>query len=166
MKYYIKQKVFSLKDKFTVKDANDKDVYQVQGKVFSLTNKLELLKMDGSQALNAKKKLFRFLPLYNIYSPHDDELAEVKRLLAFKPKFLVTVGNTEYNVEGTLFAHTFQIYKDEQEVASITKKVVSFGDTYEIDILDENNKELFLFIVIIIDQIVHENKNKNFNINV
>ncbi len=165
MKYYIKQKVFSLKDKFTVKDYSQKDVYQVQGKVISLTNKLELLNMDGSQALNAKKKLFRFLPLYNIYSPHDEELAEIKKLLAFKPKFEVLVGNDKYHVAGTLFAHTFQIFKDDVEVASITKKVLSFGDTYEIDILDENNKELFLFIVIIIDQIVHENKNKKFNVN-
>jgi len=166
MKYYIKQKVFSLKDKFTIKDYSQKDVYEVQGKFLSLSNKLELLNMDGSQALNAKKKLFRFLPVYNIYSNHDEELAEIKRKLAFKPKFEVIVGLDEYQVEGTLFAHSFQIYKDEVEVASITKKVLSFGDTYEIDILDETKKELLLFIVIIIDQIVHENKNKSFSINV
>ncbi len=156
MKYYIKQKVFSLRDKFTIKDYSQNDIYQVQGKFMSMSNKLELLNMDGSQVLNSKKKLFRFLPLYHIYSNHDEELATIKKKLAFKPRFEVFVGNQEYIVEGSIFAHTFVIKKDEREVASIIKKVFSFGDSYEIDIIEDYQKELFLFIVIIIDQIVHE----------
>jgi uncharacterized protein YxjI len=44
-------------------------------------------------------------------------------------------------------------------VTSISKKIISWGDTYEIDVVDENNLELLLFMVIIIDQVVHENKN-------
>ena len=164
MKYYIKQKVFSLKDKFTIKDNSQKDVYQVKGKIMSLTNKLELLNMDGSQVLNSKKKLFRFLPLYHIYTNHGEELAEIKKKFSFKPKFDVRVGNQKYQVEGSFFAHSFQILKDDVEVASIIKKVFSFGDSYEIDILEENQTQLFLFIVIIIDQIIHENKNKQNNI--
>ena len=112
MKYYVKQKVFSLRDKFTIKDYSQNDVFQVQGKFMSLSNKLELLNMDGSQVLNSKKKLFRFLPLYYIYSNHDEELAEIKRKFSFKPKFDVKVGQQEYQVEGSIFAHTFSIKKD------------------------------------------------------
>ncbi len=160
MKYYVKQKVFSIRDNFTIKDYSQNDVFQVQGKFMSLSNKLELLNMDGSQVLNSKKKLFRFLPLYYIYSNHNEEIAEIKRKLSFKPKFEVRVGQEEYQVEGSVFAHTFTIKKDDVEVASIIKKVFSFGDSYEIDILEESQKELFLFIVIIIDQIIHENKNQ------
>ena len=57
MKYYIKQKVFSLKDQFAIKDYSQNDVFQVKGKFMSLSNKLELLNMDGSQVLNSKKQL-------------------------------------------------------------------------------------------------------------
>ena len=160
MKYYVKQKVFSIRDNFTIKDYSQNDVFQVQGKFMSLSNKLELLNMDGSQVLNSKKKLFRFLPLYYIYSNHDEELAEIKRKFSFKPKFEVRVGQQEYQVEGSIFAHAFSIKKDDVVVASIIKKVFSFGDSYEIDVLEESRKELFLFIVIIIDQIIHENKNQ------
>ena len=165
MKYYIKQKVFSLRDKFTIKDYSQNDLYQVQGKFMSISNKLELLNMDGSQVLNSKRKVFRFLPLYNIYSNHDDELATIKKRFSFKPKFDVLVGNEEYVVEGSFFAHSFVIKKGEREVASIVKKVLSFGDSYEIDIMDETQKELLLFIVIIIDQIIHESSKRNRGIN-
>ena len=56
MKYYIKQKVFTVRDQFTIKDYSQNDVFQVQGKFMSITNKLELLNMDGSQVLNSKKQ--------------------------------------------------------------------------------------------------------------
>ncbi len=165
MKYYVKQKVFSFKDKFTIKDYSQNDVYQVEGKFMSLTNKLQLLNMDGSQALNAKKQLFKLFPVYHVYSNHDEELAVIKKRFAFKPRFDVYVGEEEYQVEGTLFAHSFVIRKDDMDVASIEKKVFSFGDSYEIDILDETRKELLLFIVIIIDQVIHESQKKSkFNI--
>ena len=152
MKYYIKQKVFSLKDKFLIKDYSQNDLYQVEGKFMSLSNKLKLMNMDGSQILHSKRVLFRFLPLYHVYSNHDEEMATIQRKFSFKPKFEVTIGTREYVVEGTLFAHSV--------IASIEKKVFSFGDSYEIDILDENQKELFLFVVIIIDQVIHEQQRK------
>ena len=38
MKYYLKQKKFSFKDKFTVKDQAGNDLFQVQGKVISIKN--------------------------------------------------------------------------------------------------------------------------------
>ena len=166
MKYYIKQKVFSLRDKFTVKDYSQNDVFQVQGKFMSISNKLELLNMDGSQVLNSKKKLFRFLPVYNIYSNHNEELATIKKKFSLKPKFDIIAENEVYQVDGSFFAHSFVIRRDEQDVASIVKKVFSFGDSYEIDILDESKKELFLFMVIIIDQIIHEGRKHKVNFNV
>jgi len=161
MKFYVKQKIFSIKDKFTIKDFAQNDVYQVQGKFMSISNKLELLNMDGSQVLNAKKKLFKFFQTYNIFSNHNDELATIKRKFSFKYKFDVFVGNELLNVDGSFFAHSFNIRRGNEDLASISKKVFSFGDAYEIDIVDETNKELFLFIVIIIDQIVHERKRYN-----
>lgn len=160
MKYYIKQKVFSLRDKFTIKDYSQNDIFRVEGKFMSISNKLELLNIDGSQVLNSKKQLLRFLPLYRVYSNHNEELAVIKQKFSFKPKFEVLVGDQEYLVEGKIFAHSFVIKKDDIVAASIEKKVFSFGDSYEIDILDETKKELFLFIVIIIDQVIHEGKKK------
>ncbi len=62
----------------------------------------------------------------------------------------------ELEVRGSLFAHSFGIYNEDTVIASIEKKVFSFGDSYEIDVEDQTNLELLLFIVIIIDQVIHE----------
>lgn len=158
MKYYVKQKIFSLKDQFYVMDQSGKEVYSVKGKMFSLSNKMELLNMNGSQVLNTNKQIFSFLAKYFVYDPPGELKAEIKRKFGIRPRFQVTVGEEELVVEGSLFAHSFGVFNGSDEVASISKKVLSFGDSYEIEVHDERNTELYLFIVIILDQILHENK--------
>jgi|LGOV01.1.fsa_nt_gb uncharacterized protein YxjI len=165
MKYYVKQKVFSLRDKFKVLDESQNELYQVAGKFMSIQNKLELLNMDGSQVLNSKKQILSILPKYFIHTPHGDQVAEIARKFAFKPKFIVQVGHEELKVEGSILGHSFVIFNGDREVASIQKKIISWGDTYEINIEDETNKELYLFIVIIIDQVIHESKNHSRGFN-
>lgn len=158
MRFYIKQKVFSFKDKFRIMDDAQKELYTVEGKFLSIQNKLQLLNVNGSQVLNAKKKLFRLFATYEIFTPHGDLLAEIKRKFSFRPKFEVNVQGEQLMVEGSLFAHSFGVMKDGREAATIQKKVISWGDTYEIFVDDDLNPELYLFIVIIIDQVIHEQK--------
>lgn len=160
MKFYIKQKVFSLKDQFSILNEMQQNVYQVQGKMLSISNKMDLMQPDGTVILHAHKKVFSFMPKYFIETPHGEELATVQRKFGLRPKFLVTVGDDELSVEGSLFAHSFHIMDDNQTVASIQKKVISWGDAYELDIPDDRRTVLLLFIVIIIDQVIHEQQNR------
>jgi uncharacterized protein YxjI len=160
MKFYIKQKVFSLRDRFQVLDAEQQPVYQVQGKMFSLSNKLDLMRPDGTPVLHAHRKVFTFLPKYFIESPTGDSLAVVQRRFGLRPKFDVTLGTEQLQVSGSLFAHSFQVMDERGIVASIQKKIISWGDTYEIEIQDDRRIELLLFVVIIIDQVIHEQKNR------
>lgn len=160
MKFYIKQKVFSLKDKFTIMDEAQNVRYEVKGKFMSIKNKLELADKDGVTLLRSERKVFSFMPTYYIYDSRNQELAMVKRIFGFKPKFNLRVLHNDYYVDGSFYGHSFGVYDNRNNlVASISKKYISWGDTYEIDVQDENNLEVLLFMVIIIDQVVHEKKN-------
>ncbi|MCF7927078.1 MAG: LURP-one-related family protein [Candidatus Izimaplasma sp.] len=156
MKFYIKQKVFSLKDKFNILDKDGKEIYQVEGKMFSLSNELFLKNLNGSLIFKAKKKIFSFLPNYTIVDPHNQILATVKKKFSLRPKFNIEIGNDHLDLEGSLFQHNFTLKRGQQEIAQVKKKVISFGDSYEIDILREDHTELYLFLVILLDQILHE----------
>ena len=67
MKLYIKQKVFSWGDKFTVKDVNGEDRYFVEGEIFSWGKKLHVYDMCGNEVAFIQQKLFSFLPRYFVY---------------------------------------------------------------------------------------------------
>ncbi len=158
MNYYIKQKIFTIKDKFDVTDEHQNLVYQVKGKFMSITNKLELVNPSGKVILKSNKKVLTLLPIYYIYDEFNQEVATIKRVFSLKPKFELSILHKEMTVEGSFFAHSFGIYHNNTEVASISKKIISWGDTYEISIHEEQNKEVFLFVVIILDQIIHERR--------
>jgi yxjI len=49
MKLYIKQKVFTIKDKFTVKDEAGNDKYFVEGKLLSLGKKFYIYNMEKEE---------------------------------------------------------------------------------------------------------------------
>jgi len=133
--------------------------YEVKGKFMSIRNKLELADKDGEILLRAERKVFSIMSTYFIHDAKNQELAMVKRIFGFKPKFNLRVLHNDYYVDGSFYGHSFGIYDNRNNlVASISKKYISWGDTYEIDVQDENNLEVLLFMVIIIDQVVHEKK--------
>jgi uncharacterized protein YxjI len=161
MKFYIKQKVFTFKDQFSIMDEQQNVKYQIKGKFLSLRNKLVLIDHKGLALLRAERKLFRFLPKYFVYDTKNQVIAEVKRIFSLRPKFDLRIPHKDYHVDGSFFAHSFNIYDNTNNlVASISKKIISWGDTYEIEIIEEEKLELLLFLVIIIDQVVHERHNR------
>ena len=60
MKLYIKQKVFSWGDKFTVKDKAGRDRYYVEGEIFTFGRKLHVYDMSGREVAFIKQEVWRF----------------------------------------------------------------------------------------------------------
>lgn len=60
MKYYIKQKVFSWKDKFIVKDEQNQEAYSVEGEFLSWGKKLHVKDRNGKEVLYIKQNLWNF----------------------------------------------------------------------------------------------------------
>ena len=54
MKLYLKQKVFSWGDSFTVYDENGNDKYYVEGEIFSFGKKLHIYDLSKAYELSAE----------------------------------------------------------------------------------------------------------------
>jgi uncharacterized protein YxjI len=66
---YIKQKVFSLSGKFTVKDQQEKDVYYVEGSFMKIPKTFSIMNTTRDEVALITKKMFSFLPHFIIPSP-------------------------------------------------------------------------------------------------
>ena len=158
MRYLIRQKVFSIVDKFTIKDELGNDSYFVRGKVLSIGNKLFLEDMQGNELLYIEQKIFRFLTEYNLYA-NGENVANVKRQFTFlKPKFNITSSQGDYTVEGNVLAHEFTILKDNNLVAQVSKKWFSFSDSYAVEIFDTENIPFLIALTIVVDQVLYDNR--------
>jgi len=161
MNFYIKQKIFSIGDKFSIVDFSGKDVFNVEGKVFSLGNKLRIYDLDNNEIVYIEQKLFKLLPEYNIYLNGNYAARVKKEFTFFSNRFDIDSNMGNYEIEGDFFAHDFSISKNGSTVAEVNKKWLSWGDTYEINISDDENYAFILAMVIVIDEVLHDNKNKN-----
>lgn len=160
MIFYIREKVFSFGDDFTIKDIDGYDAYKVKGKVFSFGNKLRLYSMDDRELVYIEEKIFKFLPEYLIYENGVVSAVLKKELSFFKPKLRIESRYGEFYIEGNIFAYNFAVFRNGMPVAEINKKAFAFSDTYEVSVSDNESYPFILSLVIAIDQIFHDNKNK------
>ena len=150
MKLYIKQKVFSLTSRFTVKDENGDDRYFVEGEFFSLRGRLHILNAQGEEIGQIYSRLWTFLPRF-ILEIGGEEIAEiVNEFSLFRPVY--SLENTDLRVEGDFWAHEYSLYDGDRNIMNIHKEWFTWGDSYELDILDPKYELISLGIVLAIDK--------------
>ncbi len=161
MRFQVKEKVFSFGDDFTIKDASGDDHFIVKGKVFSFGDKLHLYNMVGQELYYIEQKLLRMLPEYTIFSQGKPVAMVKKKIAFFGSKFVIESEYGHYDIEGQPFNYSFDIMKNGGVVATVSKKFFSFSDTYGVDISDQEDYGFLMALVIVIDQIIHDNKNNH-----
>lgn len=146
--YYINQN-FSFRDRFTIKDENQVDVFYAEGELLSIGKKITLKTRDGADLLLVKEKIFRLLSQYEFYVG-DHLIGEIKRELSlFKPRY--TMVTPAWMIQGDIWSYNYEIKEGNQLIAVINKKILSLMDAYEINVYREESVELVLGIVIAID---------------
>ncbi len=149
MSLYIKQKVFSWGDKFSVYDENGNEKYYVEGAVFSFGKKLHVYNRFGEEVAFIEQKLFTFLPRYSIMRGGRELLEVVKEFTFFHPRYTVTGMN--WTVSGDFFDHDYEITASGNVIASVSKEWMTWGDTYQIQIALGVDEITVLAVAIIID---------------
>ncbi len=159
MRFQVRQRVFSLGDSFTIRDQDDNDYFQVVGRVLSLGNKLSLQDMNGTELYFIEQKLLKLFAEYSILE-HGQAVATCKQRFAFLgSKFDITSKYGNYAVDGRPMNYNYSITKNGRTVATIDKQFFSFSDTYGVEIVDDEDFAFILCLVIVIDQVVHNNNN-------
>lgn len=149
MKLYLKQKVFSWGDKFTVYDENGNDKYYVKGEVFTLGKKLHVYDLSGNEVCFIHQKVLSFLPKYFINKNGEDVAQAVKNFTLFHHSY--SIEGFGWSVEGDFFAHEYEISSSMGTVATISKQWFTWGDTYEINTEQGINDVDALAVVLVID---------------
>ena len=159
MKLYIKQKVFSFNDKFTVKDEYENDIYFVESEFFTLGKKLHITNTRGEELLSIEQKFFTFTPQYNLVLRGEVMATIVKRFSFFVPSY--EIDGMPITVEGDFFDHTYDIFRDNRPIASIYKEWFTWGDSYVVDIsnMTDTDPLIILAIAITIDCVMAAQNN-------
>ena len=159
MKLYMKQKVFSWADTFTVKDQMGEDKYSVKGEVFSWGKKLHVYDRSGREVAFIRQKLWTFMPRYMVSVNGTDVAEIVKEFTFLRPKY--SILGPGWDVDGSFWEHDYEVTENGRPIVSIRKEWMTWGDTYELDIADAGNEVMALAVVLAIDCVLDAQQNAN-----
>ena len=142
MKLLFKQRFFSWFDSYDIYDENGAAVYTVEGKL-SFGHHLEIYDAMGNEVATLQEKVLTFLPKFEIYL-EDTYVGCIRKEFTFlRPKF--TLDCNGWYVEGQFLEWDYRL------VATITKEILHWTDTYVIDVERPEDALLALMVVLAID---------------
>ena len=156
MKYIINQKLFSIGDDFNILDENKNKAFKVDGKILTITKKLNFEDSNGNIIYKIKKKMLHLKNTY-VLEKDGETIATIKKDLIniMKDKFEVETPYGLIKVKGNFIDYNYKFKLDKQEIATVSKKIISLRDKYIVDIENFEDEPLILATAIVIDMICH-----------
>lgn len=149
MKLYIKQKVFSFKDKFSVYDERGEVKYTAEGEIFTLGKKLHIKDTSDREVIFIRQRLLTFLPKYEISVNSAEPVEIVKNFTIFKHSY--TIPQWDVTISGDFFAHEYEVMRNCEKIAHLSKEWFTWGDTYAIEIADPRDELMALASILVVD---------------
>lgn len=153
MRYLIREKLIRLGEDSTIMNEAGQPVLEVDGKVFSLHDRLVVRDMNGNEVAGVHRRLIALRPTYEI-TRGGQEAAEVRKHLIspFVDRFTIDIpGPNDLEVTGSIFEHEFTIEQGGRVVATVSKRWFSLTDTYGVDIAPGQDDVLILASVLALD---------------
>ena len=149
MKLLFKQRVFSWFDSYDVYDEQGETAFTVQGQL-AWGHCLRISDAAGRHIGTVKEVVFSLLPRFEIYAG-DRRIGSIrKEFTFFKPKF--TLDMNGWTIDGDWFEWDYSIRDGSgRTVATISKQLFNWSDTYVIDVPNPADAIPALMVVLAID---------------
>ena len=149
MKLLFKQRFFSWFDSYDIYDEQGNTVYVVKGQL-SWGHLLRIYNKNGKEVGYIKEKIFTWLPKFEIYEGNNYLGCIKKKFTFFTNNF--NIDFKSWSVDGDFFGWDYRIYDSNRFlVATISKKLFNWTDTYVIDVGNDNDALYALMLTLAID---------------
>ena len=149
MKLLLKQRLFSWLDSYDVYNEEGQTVYTVKGQL-AWGHCLKLYDAYGEEVGMVKERILTFLPKFEIYMKDRYVGCINKEFTLFRPSFHIDYNG--WQVQGDWFEWDYRILNSSgSPVASISKELLNWTDTYVINVQEPQNALSALMLVLAID---------------
>lgn len=152
-KLYIKQKVFKIRDHYSIYNQYGKKEYYVDQDFKLIGNTVRVRDKNGQKVFVLDKKLFKLLPKFTLKFKDGRKIYISSRLSFFRRKISVKSSGLNLSLKGSIFDYNFDIYDGFKKVGSIKKALISWGDTFEIRVYDEAYQDIIVGLMIAVDHL-------------
>lgn len=149
MKLLFKQRFFSWFDSYDVYDEFGNVVYTVEGKL-AWGHCLHILDASGNHIGTVKERVLTFLPKFEMYVGEMYAGCIQKEFSFLVPRFNIDCNG--WQVEGSFMEWDYTVVEPNGSVvATVSKELFNWTDTYVIDVVGSQNALCALMLVLAID---------------
>jgi uncharacterized protein YxjI len=149
MKLLFKQRLFSWFDSYDIFDEQGNTVYTVKGQL-SWGHCLKIFDTHGREIGTVKQRVLTFMPKFELYLGERYLGCISREFTLFRPSYNIDCNG--WHIDGSWMEWDYQV-KDHtgKKIATISKSIWQWTDTYVIDVEDPKDALCALMLVLAID---------------
>jgi uncharacterized protein YxjI len=153
-RYQMREKLFAIGDDFWIENEGGERVFKVNGKALRVRSTFILESPSGDELLKIQEKKLHIRDTMEI--EHDgDTVATIKKALItpLRDRFVIELeAGGELSAKGNIVDHEYEIERDGDKIAEISKRWFRIRDSYGIEIAPGENDALILAATVCIDE--------------
>lgn len=150
--FQMREKIFAIGDDFWIEDAHGTKVYKVNGKAARFRDTFLLEDAHGNELSKIQEKKLSVRDKMTIESGSTKATVH-KRLIGIRDHYIIDVdGGEDLNAHGNIVDHEYEIERDGEKVAEVSKKWFRARDTYGVQLAQGQDVPLILAVTVCVDQ--------------
>jgi uncharacterized protein YxjI len=156
-KFQMRQKLMSIGDDFWIEDESGNKAFKVDGKAMRMRDTWVLEDAGGREVATIREKKLSIRDKIKIELAGGREATVKKAMVGFRDRFIVEVdGGEDLKVHGNIVDHEYDIDRDGDKIAEVSKKWFRLRDTYGVEVRHDVDTVLVLAITVAVDALSHD----------
>jgi uncharacterized protein YxjI len=155
-RYQMHEKMFSIGDDYWIEDDSGQRAYRVNGKAIRFRDTWVLEDTGGQEVATIREKKLSIRNSITI--DLGGRQATVKKaLVGLRDRFVVEVdGGQDLKITGNIVDHEYEIERDGEQIAEVSKKWFRVRDTYGVEVRNPLDAPLVLAATVAVDALAHD----------
>ncbi len=155
-RFQMREKLISIGDDYWIEDEAGQRAFKVDGKAFRVRDTFVLRGVGGEEVAKIQERMLRVRDSMQIERAGGNATVR-KALVGFRDRFKIDVdGGSDLSAHGNLVDHEYEIERDGDTVATVSKKWFRVRDTYGVEIQPGQDVGLILAVTVCIDAMTHD----------
>jgi len=155
-RYQMREQLLSIGDDYWIEDESGQRAFKVDGKAVRVRDTFVLRDAAGQEVAKMQERKLRVRDSMEIEHPWGNATVH-KAMVGIRARFKIDLDNgTDLKARGNLVDHEYEIERDGDTVATVSKKWFRVRDSYGVEITSDEDAALILAITVCIDELTRD----------
>jgi len=151
-RYRMRERLLSIGDDYWIEDAEERRAFRVDGKALRFRQTFVLENVAGDEVAKIRERKLSVRDRMTIERVGRPDVTVKKALVGVRDRFAIDVDDgPEMKATGNIVDHEYEISRDHDTVATVSKRWFRVRDTYGVEIAPGEDDALVLAITVCID---------------